>query len=63
MLMSGSSSKTTAENDPVRRRPRRPNRRHRPPRAPPKTFARLHVGFVNVNADRAKCALVTASRV
>lgn len=28
-----------------------------------KTFARLHVGFVNVNADRAKCSLVTASRV
>ena len=27
-----------------------------------KAFARLHVGFVNVNADRAKCALVTASR-
>ena len=28
-----------------------------------RTFARLHVGFVNVNADRAKCSLVTASRV
>jgi hypothetical protein len=28
-----------------------------------KTFARLHVGFVNVNADRAKCSLVTASRI
>jgi hypothetical protein len=27
-----------------------------------KTFAHLHVGFVNVNADRAKCSLVTASR-
>lgn len=27
-----------------------------------KTFAKLHVGFVNVNADKAKCALVTASR-
>lgn len=27
-----------------------------------KTFARLHVGFVNVNASRAKCSLVTASR-
>jgi hypothetical protein len=27
-----------------------------------KTFARVHVGFVNVNAGRAKCALVTASR-
>jgi hypothetical protein len=28
-----------------------------------KTFARLHVGFVNVNADRAMCSVVTASRV
>jgi hypothetical protein len=28
-----------------------------------KTFPRLHVGFVNVNADRAKCSLVSASRV
>jgi hypothetical protein len=28
-----------------------------------KTFARMHVGFVNVNADRAKCSVVTASRI
>ena len=28
-----------------------------------KTFARMHVGFVNVNADQAKCSLVAASRV
>jgi hypothetical protein len=28
-----------------------------------KTFSRVHVGFVNVNADKAKCALVAASRV
>ena len=28
-----------------------------------KTFARMHVGFVNVNADKAKCSLVTASRI
>jgi len=28
-----------------------------------KTFARMHVGFVNVNANEAKCSLVTASRV
>jgi hypothetical protein len=28
-----------------------------------KTFARVHVGFVNVNADKAKCALIAASRV
>jgi hypothetical protein len=26
-----------------------------------KTFARLHVGHVNINADRAKCSLVAAS--
>jgi hypothetical protein len=26
-----------------------------------KTFARVHVGFVNVTADKAKCALVAAS--
>ena len=28
-----------------------------------KTFARMHVGFVNINADRAKCALVAASHI
>lgn len=28
-----------------------------------KTFARMHVGFVNVNADRAKCSLVSASHI
>ncbi len=27
-----------------------------------KTFARMLVGFVNINASRAKCALVAASR-
>jgi hypothetical protein len=27
-----------------------------------KTFTRVHIGFVNVNADKAKCALVAASR-
>jgi hypothetical protein len=27
------------------------------------TFARVHIGFVNVNADKAKCALVAASRL
>jgi hypothetical protein len=26
-----------------------------------KTFARVHIGFVNINADRARCALVNAS--
>lgn len=28
-----------------------------------RTFTRVHVGFVNVNADKAKCALVAATRV
>jgi hypothetical protein len=28
-----------------------------------KTFARMHVGFINVNAHRAKCSLLSASRV
>jgi hypothetical protein len=28
-----------------------------------KTFACMHIGFVNVNASRAKCSLVTASRI
>jgi hypothetical protein len=28
-----------------------------------KTFAQMHVGFVNVNADKARCSLVTASRI
>src|SRR5450631_4039848 len=28
-----------------------------------KSFARLHVGFVNVNADKAKCAPVAASHI
>jgi hypothetical protein len=28
-----------------------------------KTFARVHVGFINVNASRAKCTVLSASRV
>jgi hypothetical protein len=28
-----------------------------------RTFARMHVGFVNVHADKAKCSLLTASRL
>ena len=28
-----------------------------------RTFARMHVGFVNVHADKAKCALLAASRL
>ncbi|WP_291574079.1 hypothetical protein [Bradyrhizobium sp.] len=28
-----------------------------------RTFARMHVGYVNVNANQAKCALVAATRI
>jgi hypothetical protein len=28
-----------------------------------RTFTRMHVGFVNVHADKAKCSLLTASRL
>jgi hypothetical protein len=28
-----------------------------------KTFARIHVGFVNINASRAKCAIIGAARI
>jgi hypothetical protein len=28
-----------------------------------RTFARMHVGFVNINANKAKCSLVAASRL
>jgi hypothetical protein len=28
-----------------------------------KTFARMHVGYVNINADRAKCSLVAARQI
>jgi hypothetical protein len=28
-----------------------------------KTFARMHVGFVNINADRARCSLVAARHI
>jgi hypothetical protein len=28
-----------------------------------KTFARMHVGFVNINADRARCSVVAASHI
>jgi hypothetical protein len=33
------------------------------PRRGRKTFAHLHIGFVNVNADRARCVPVTASHI
>ena len=28
-----------------------------------RTFARMHVGFVNINADKAKCSPIAASRI
>jgi hypothetical protein len=28
-----------------------------------KTFARMHVGYININADRAKCSPVAASHI
>ena len=28
-----------------------------------RTFARLHVGFVNINADKAKCSPIAANRI
>ena len=28
-----------------------------------KTFAKMHVGFVNVHADKAKCSVLTANRI
>jgi hypothetical protein len=28
-----------------------------------KTFAGVHVGFVNINASKAKCSLVAASHI
>jgi hypothetical protein len=28
-----------------------------------KTFARLHIGYVNINANKAKCAAVAANRI
>jgi hypothetical protein len=33
------------------------------PRKARKTFAHMHIGFVNVNADRARCVPVTASHI
>jgi hypothetical protein len=28
-----------------------------------KTYAHMLVGFVNINANKAKCSLITASRI
>jgi hypothetical protein len=52
---------TRADGSPVTER--RPTIRDTVKMKSRKTFARLHVGFINVNASRAKCTLLTASRV
>jgi hypothetical protein len=52
---------TRADGSPVTER--RPTIRDTVKMKSRKTFARMHVGFVNVNASRAKCTLLSASRV
>jgi hypothetical protein len=52
---------TRADGSPVTER--RPTIRDTVKMKSRKTFARLHVGFINVNASRAKCTLLSASRV
>jgi hypothetical protein len=52
---------TRADGSPVTER--RPTIRDTVKMKSRKTFARMHVGFINVNASRAKCTLLSASRV
>jgi hypothetical protein len=52
---------TRADGSPVTER--RPTIRDTVKMKSRKTFARIHVGFINVNASRAKCTLLSASRV
>ena len=52
---------TRADESPVTER--RPTIRDTVKMKSRKTFARMHVGFVNINANRAKCTLLSASRV
>jgi hypothetical protein len=52
---------TRADGSPVTER--RPTIRDTVKMKSRKTFARMHVGFINVNASRAKCSLLSASRV
>ena len=52
---------TRADGSPVTER--RPTIRDTVKMKSRKTFARMHVGFINVNANRAKCTLLSASRV
>ena len=52
---------TRADGSPVTER--RPTIRDTVKMKSRKTFARIHVGFINVTASRAKCSLLSASRV
>jgi hypothetical protein len=52
---------TRADGSPVTER--RPTIRDTVKMKSRKTFARMHVGFINANASRAKCTLLSASRV
>ncbi|HXO68563.1 MAG TPA: hypothetical protein VN838_06335, partial [Bradyrhizobium sp.] len=52
---------TRADGSPVTER--RPTIRDTVKMKSRKTFARMHVGFINVTANRAKCTLLSASRV
>jgi hypothetical protein len=52
---------TRADGSPVTER--RPTIRDTVKMKSRKTFARMHVGFINITANRAKCTLLSASRV
>ncbi len=52
---------TRADGSPVTER--RPTIRDTVKMKSRKTFARVHVGFINISAHRAKCTLLSASRV
>jgi hypothetical protein len=52
---------TRADGSPVTER--RPTIRDTVKMKSRRTFARMHVGFINVNASRAKCTLLSANRV
>jgi hypothetical protein len=52
---------TRADGSPVTER--RPTIRDTVKMKSRKTFARMHVGFINVTANRAKCTLLSANRV
>ena len=52
---------TRADGSPVTER--RPTIRDTVKMKSRKTFARMHVGFINVTASRAKCSLLSANRV